>query len=179
MVFAAMGQSFFTLSLGIGAMAIFGSYFPREHTLTGESIRICVLDTTVAFLSGLVIFPACFAFNVNPGEGPGIVFVTLPNIFNQMAGGMFFGALFFLFMSFAALSTVIAVFENMISFFIDLFGWSRRKSILVNLVLILVPVSYTHLVRWDTLALGSERLAESFTQRYITNQRTVRKYRRF
>lgn len=137
-VFAAMGQSFFTLSLGIGAMAIFGSYFPREHTLTGESIRICVLDTTVAFLSGLVIFPACFAFNVNPGEGPGLVFVTLPNIFNQMAGGMFFGALFFLFMSFAALSTVIAVFENMISFFIDLFGWSRRKSILVNLVLILV-----------------------------------------
>ena len=137
-VYAAMGQSFFTLSLGIGAMAIFGSYISKERRLTGECINICVLDTTVALLSGLVIFPACFAFGVDPGEGPGLVFVTLPNVFNQMPGGRLWGSLFFVFMSFAALSTVIAVFENIISFAIDLWGWSRKKAILVNLVVILV-----------------------------------------
>ena len=137
-VYAAMGQSFFTLSLGIGAMAIFGSYISKERSLTGECINICALDTTVALMSGLVIFPACFAFGVDPGEGPGLVFVTLPNVFNQMPGGRLWGSLFFVFMSFAALSTVIAVFENIISFAIDLWGWSRRKAILVNLVLILV-----------------------------------------
>ena len=135
-IFAAMGQAFFTLSLGIGAMAIFGSYITKEHSLTGESIRICILDTLVALLAGLVIFPACFAFQVNPGEGPGLVFVTLPNIFNKMPGGRLFGTLFFLFMSFAALSTIIAVFENMISFFMDLFGWHRKKAVAVNFVLI-------------------------------------------
>lgn len=137
-VFAAMGQAFFTLSLGIGAMAIFGSYIAKEHTLTGESIRICTLDTIVALLAGLIIFPACFAFQVNPGEGPGLVFVTLPNIFNQMAGGRIFGTLFFIFMSFAALSTIIAVFENTLSFSIDLFGWTRKKAVAVNFVLILL-----------------------------------------
>ena len=137
-VYAAMGQSFFTLSLGIGAMEIFGSYISKERRLTGECINICVLDTTVALLSGLVIFPACFAFGVDPGEGPGLVFVTLPNVFNQMPGGRLWGSLFFVFMSFAALSTVIAVFENIISFAIDLWGWSRKKAILVNLVVILV-----------------------------------------
>ena len=137
-VYAAMGQSFFTLSLGIGAMAIFGSYISKERSLTGECINICALDTTVALMSGLVIFPACFAFGVDPGEGPGLVFVTLPNVFNQMPGGRLWGSLFFVFMSFAALSTVIAVFENIISFAIDLWGWSRRKAILVNLALILV-----------------------------------------
>ncbi|MFR9231936.1 MAG: sodium-dependent transporter [Eisenbergiella massiliensis] len=137
-VFAAMGQAFFTLSLGIGAMAIFGSYIAKEHTLTGESIRICTLDTNVALLAGLIIFPACFAFQVNPGEGPGLVFVTLPNIFNQMAGGRIFGTLFFIFMSFAALSTIIAVFENILSFSIDLFGWTRKKAVAVNFVAILL-----------------------------------------
>ena len=137
-VFAAMGQAFFTLSLGIGAMAIFGSYSAKEHTLTGESIRICTLDTIVALLAGLIIFPACFAFQVNPGEGPGLVFVTLPNIFNQMAGGRIFGTLFFIFMSFAALSTIIAVFENILSFSIDLFGWTRKKAVAVNFVAILL-----------------------------------------
>lgn len=137
-VFAAMGQAFFTLSLGIGAMAIFGSYIAKEHTLTGESIRICTLDTIVALLAGLIIFPACFAFQVNPGEGPGLVFVTLPNIFNQMAGGRIFGTLFFIFMSFAALSTIIAVFENILSFSIDLFGWTRKKTVAVNFVAILL-----------------------------------------
>lgn len=137
-VFAAMGQAFFTLSLGIGAMAIFGSYIAKDHTLTGESIRICTLDTIVALLAGLIIFPACFAFQVNPGEGPGLVFVTLPNIFNQMAGGRIFGTLFFIFMSFAALSTIIAVFENILSFSIDLFGWTRKKAVAVNFVAILL-----------------------------------------
>lgn len=137
-IFAAMGQAFFTLSLGIGAMAIFGSYISRDHTLMGESVNICILDTIVALMAGLVIFPACFAFGVDPGEGPGLVFVTLPNIFNQMAAGRLWGTLFFIFMSFAALSTIIAVFENIISFGIDLWGWTRKKSVAVNLVLILV-----------------------------------------
>ena len=131
-VYAAMSQSFFTLSLGIGALAIFGSYLGRDHSLMGESLSIGVLDTMVALLVGLVIFPACFAFEVNPGEGPSLIFVTLPNVFNQMAGGQIWGALFFLFMTFAALSTVIAVFENILSFAMDLWGWGRRKAILIN-----------------------------------------------
>ena len=137
-VFAAMGQSFFTLSLGIGAIAIFGSYIGRERSLMGEAINVVCLDTFVAITAGLIIFPACSAFGVSAGEGPGLVFVTLPNLFNQMAGGRFFGSLFFVFMTFAALTTIIAVFENIISFAIDLFGWSRKKAVLVNLVAILV-----------------------------------------
>lgn len=137
-IYAAMGQAFFTLSLGIGAMAIFGSYISKEHRLTGESLNICLLDTAIASMSGLVIFPACFAFGVDPGEGPGLVFVTLPNIFNQMAGGRIFGTLFFIFMTFAAMSTVIAVFENILSFSIDLWGWDRKKAVLVNGLLIIV-----------------------------------------
>ena len=137
-IYAAMGQAFFTLSLGIGSMAIFGSYISKDRSLTGESLSICLLDTFVAFAAGLVIFPACFAFGVNPGEGPGLVFVTLPNIFNQMAGGRLWGTLFFIFMSFAAMSTVIAVFENIISFSIDLFGWTRRLAVWFNGILILV-----------------------------------------
>lgn len=137
-VFAAMGQSFFTLSLGIGAMAIFGSYIGKSRTLTGESINITLLDTFVAFMAGMIIFPACFAFGVNPGEGPALVFVTLPNIFNTMVGGQLWGALFFVFMTFAALSTVVAVFENIISFGMDLWGWSRKKAVAVNIVLIIL-----------------------------------------
>ena len=131
-VYAAMGQAFFTLSLGIGALAIFGSYIGKDRSLMGESISIGVLDTSVALLVGLVIFPACFAFGVNPGQGPSLIFVTLPNVFNKMAGGQIWGALFFLFMTFTALSTVIAVFENILAFAMDLWGWSRKKSILVN-----------------------------------------------
>lgn len=137
-VYAAMSQAFFTLSLGIGAMAIFGSYISRDRSLMGESINICILDTCVAFMAGLIIFPACFSFGVNPGEGPGLVFVTLPNIFNQMAGGKIWGTLFFIFMTFAALSTIIAVFENTVSFMIDLKGWSRKKSVIFNGILIAV-----------------------------------------
>lgn len=137
-IFAAMGQAFFTLSLGIGAMSIFGSYISKERSLTGEALSICALDTTVALLAGLVIIPACFSFGIDAGQGPGLVFVTLPNIFNQMPGGQIWGALFFVFMSFAALSTIIAVFENIISFAMDLWGWERKKAVVVNLFLIII-----------------------------------------
>ncbi len=137
-IFAAMGQAFFTLSLGIGAMAIFGSYIDKSRRLTGEAVHICVLDTVVAFLAGLIIFPACTAFGVSPGQGPGLVFVTLPNIFNQMSAGRLWGVLFFIFMSFAALSTIIAVFENIISFSADLWHWGRKKASWINGVAVAV-----------------------------------------
>lgn len=137
-VFAAMGQAFFTLSLGIGALAIFGSYIGKDRSLTGESIRIAGLDTFVALVAGMIIFPACFAFNIPTDSGPGLVFITLPNVFEQMSGGKIWGALFFLFMSFAALSTVIAVFENLCAFGMELKQWSRKKAVLINLVLVLV-----------------------------------------
>lgn len=131
-IVAAMNQSFFTLSLGIGAMAIFGSYLGKDRSLLGEAVNVGVLDTFVAFTAGLIIFPACFAHNVNPADGPGLVFVTLPNIFNHMAGGRIIGSLFFLFMSFAALSTVFAVFENIVACLRDLTGWSRLKTSLIT-----------------------------------------------
>ena len=137
-VFAAMGQAFFTLSLGIGALAVFGSYIGKERSLSGEAINVCLLDTFVALTAGLIIFPACSAYNVNPGEGPSLVFITLPNIFNNMPGGRIWGSLFFLFMSFAAMTTIIAVFENIICFAMDLWGWSRSKAVVVNIVLIIV-----------------------------------------
>ena len=131
-VYAAMGQAFFTLSLGMGSMAIFGSYIGKERSLTGESLNIIGLDTVVALMSGLIIFPACFAFNVDAGAGPGLIFVTLPNIFNTMASGRIWGSLFFLFLSFAAMSTVIAVFENIMAFTMDQWGWSRKKSAILD-----------------------------------------------
>ena len=133
-VFAAMGQAFFTLSLGIGAIAIFGSYIGKEHRLAGEALRIGVLDTCVAFVAGLIIFPACSAFGVSTGEGAALVFITLPNIFNHMLMGRLWGGAFFLFLSFAALSTVIAVFENIISFTMDRWWVSRKKAVLINLI---------------------------------------------
>ena len=133
-VFAALSQSFFTLSIGIGAMLIFGSYLDKSRSLTGEAVSITVLDTFVALTAGFIIIPACFAFGVEPGAGPGLVFITLPNVFNQMTGGKIWGALFFLFMSFASLSTVIAVFENIISYSMDRKGWSRGKAVIVNMV---------------------------------------------
>lgn len=136
-VYAAMSQAFFTLSLGIGAMAIFGSYIGKDRSLTGEAVSISLLDTFVALTAGLIIFPACFAFGVNPGQGVGLVFITLPNIFNQMPMGNLWGGLFFIFMTFAALSTVIGVFENILSFAMDL-GWSRKKAILVNGIALLL-----------------------------------------
>lgn len=137
-IYAAMGQAFFTLSLGIGSMAILGSYIGKERRLTGESINIIALDTFVALMSGLIIFPAAFAFNVNPDAGPSLIFVTLPNIFNSMQGGRLWGALFFVFMSFAALSTLVAVFENIISYWIDVKGWSRKKAVSVNIIAIIL-----------------------------------------
>lgn len=137
-IFAAMGQAFFTLSLGIGSMAIFGSYIDRKHSLTGETVRIIGLDTFVALMSGLIIFPACFAFGVSPNAGPPLIFITLPNIFNQMTGGRIWGTLFFIFMSFAALSTLIAVFENITSYWIDVKGWSRKKASLINCVALII-----------------------------------------
>lgn len=135
---AAMNQAFFTLSLGIGAMEIFGSYMPGGRTLTGESVRICGLDTFVALMSGLIIFPACFSFGIQPDAGPSLIFVTLPNVFVNMAGGRLWGTLFFLFMTFASFSTVIAVFENLIASCIDNFGWSRKKAVLCNGIFILI-----------------------------------------
>lgn len=137
-VFAAMGQSFFTLSIGIGALAIFGSYIGREKRLTGEAISIALLDTMVAFMSGLIIFPACFAYEIEPASGPSLIFITLPNVFNHMAGGRLWGALFFIFMAFAALSTVIAVFQNIISFATDLTGCSVKKAVFWNIIAIIL-----------------------------------------
>lgn len=133
-VFAALGQSFFTLSIGIGALAIFGSYIGKERRLTGEAINVTILDTFVAFMAGLIIFPACFAYNIEPGQGPSLIFITLPNVFNNMPGGRFWGTLFFLFMSFAAASTVIAVFQNIVSFATDLTGYSVKKAVVVNMI---------------------------------------------
>lgn len=137
-IFAAMGQAFFTLSIGIGSMAIFGSYIGKERSMTGEAINIAVLDTFVALMAGMIIFPACFAFGVEVAAGPSLIFITLPNVFAHMAGGQFWGSLFFLFMSFAAISTIVAVFENIISFGMDLGGWSRKKSVIINLIAILI-----------------------------------------
>lgn len=135
---AAMNQAFFTLSLGVAAMEIFGSYMNKDFSLAGEGVRICALDTFVAIMSGLIIFPACFSYGVEVGAGPSLIFITLPNVFVNMAGGRVWGSLFFLFMTFASFSTVIAVFENIMSFCMDMFGWSRKKAALVNCIAILV-----------------------------------------
>ncbi len=135
---AAMNQAFFTLSLGIGAMEIFGSYMSKEHTLVGEAVRICSLDTFVALMSGLIIFPACFSFGIEPNAGPSLIFETLPNVFINMQGGRIWGALFFLFMTFASFSTVIAVFENLLAGCIDNFGWSRKKASAINCIIVFI-----------------------------------------
>ena len=137
-IFAAMGQAFFTLSLGIGAIAIFGSYIGKERTLTGEAVCVTVLDTLVALIAGFIIFPACFAFNVQPDSGPSLIFITLPNIFNAMSAGRIWGTMFFLCMFFAACSTIIAVFENLIAFVMDLTNCSRTKAVVGNLIAIIV-----------------------------------------
>ena len=154
---SAMNQAFFTLSLGIGAMSIFGSYIGKEHSLLGESVRIVVLDTFVAITAGLIIFPACFTYHVDQTSGPSLIFITLPNIFANMSMGRLWGSLFFLFMAFAAMSTVLAVFENIICCGMELTGCSRKKSSLVNLVLIILlsmpcVLGYT-LWAWDGFAV--------------------------
>ena len=141
-IVGAMNQAFFTLSIGMGSMAIFGSYIGKERALMGEAVHVAVLDTFVAFASGLIIFPACMAYGVQVDSGKSLIFITLPNIFNNLPGGRVWGSLFFVFMSFAALSTVLAVFENLVSCTIDLFGWGRKKACLLNgiaLFLLSVP----------------------------------------
>lgn len=135
---AAMNQAFFTLSIGIASMEIFGSYMTKERTLTGEAIQICTLDTFVALMSGLIIFPACFSFNVEPNQGPPLIFVVLPKVFLNMTGGQIWGTLFFLFMTFASFSTVTAVFENLLASCIDNFGWSRKKAVILNCIFMLI-----------------------------------------
>ena len=137
-IFAAMGQAFFTLSLGIGAMAIMGSYFNESRSLTGETGRIIVLDTTVALLSGFIIFPACSAFGIEADSGPSLLFITLPNVFSKMTGGSFWGSLFFLAMSFAAITTLITVFENIVSYWIDIRKMPRKKAIVLNIIIFLI-----------------------------------------
>ena len=136
-IVGAMNQAFFTLSLGIGAMAIFGSYIDKEHTLFGEAINVAVLDTFVAIVAGLIIFPACFSYGVEAGSGPSLIFITLPNIFNHIPLGRLWGSLFFIFLAFAAFSTVIAVFENIISCCMDLTGMERKKVVLINVIVVI------------------------------------------
>lgn len=136
--FAALGQAFFTLSVGIGSMEIFGSYLEKDRSLFGEAVSITALDTFVALVAGLIVIPSCFAYDVEPGAGPGLVFISLPNIFNSMAGGRIWGSLFFVFLSFAALSTVIAVFENIIGFCMDLWNMSRKKAVAINICIVTV-----------------------------------------
>lgn len=159
-VFAAMSHAFFTLSIGIGAMEIFGSYLDKKKRITGEAVNIILLDTFVALMAGFIIIPACFAFGVEPGAGPSLLFITLPNVFNNMAGGRIWGTMFFVFMSFAALSTIVAVFENIIAAFIDMNGWSRKKSVSVNFVLITVLsvpaiIGFNLLSKFQPLGEGS------------------------
>ncbi len=160
MLNAAMGQAFFTLGLGVGSMLIFGSYLDDKHSLTGESAFIVGLDTFVALTAGLIIFPACYAFGVRPDSGPGLVFVTLPNIFNAMPGGRVWGTLFFVFMSCAALTTVITVVENIVSYGMDVWGWTRRKSVLIHgaaLALLTLPciLGFNVLSGFQPLGAGS------------------------
>lgn len=159
-IYGAMGQAFFTLSIGMGGMAIFGSYIGKEHSLTGEGLRVLALDTFVATMAGLIIFPACMSFGVDAGSGPGLVFVTLPNIFNAMDNGQIWGTLFFVFMNFAALSTIIAVFENIVSFSMDLFNWSRRNSVILNFIIIVLgsipcAIGFSVLSGFQPLGAGS------------------------
>ena len=137
-IFDAMTHAFFTLSVGIGAMEIFGSYLKKDRTIGGEAVNIILIDTFVALMAGFIIIPACFAYGVAPGAGPSLLFITLPNIFNHMAGGRIWGTAFFVFMSFAALSTVIAVFENIIAFYIDLKGFSRKKVVAGNVIFMIL-----------------------------------------
>lgn len=161
---AAMNQAFFTLSLGVAAMEIFGSYMGKEHTLAGEGVKICALDTFVAIMSGLIIFPACFSYGVEVGAGPSLIFITLPNVFVNMTGGRVWGCLFFMFMTFASFSTVIAVFENIMSFAIDMFGWSRNKAALVNGVIILIaslPCVFGYNIWSDLNLIGGRDVLDS------------------
>ena len=169
---AAMNQSFFTLSLGIGAIEIFGSYMDRGFTLPGEAARICVLDTFVAVCAGLIIFPACFSFGISPDAGPSLIFITLPNVFTNMAGGRLWGALFFLFMTFASFSTVIAVFENIIACARENFGWDRRRACLMGaaaLVVLGLPCALGYNVWSGIQPLGAGSTVLDFEDFLVSN----------
>ena len=171
-VFAALGQAFFTLSIGMGSMAIFGSYIDKDKRLLGESVSIALLDTFIAFMAGLIIIPSCFAYNVNPGAGPGLIFETLPNIFNAMPMGQLWGALFFVFMIFAAISTVVAVFENILSFGMDLWGWSRKKACVINLIAVTIlslPCAFGFNLLSGVHPLGGDSTILDFEDFIISN----------
>ena len=161
---SAMSQAFFTLSVGMGSIEIFGSYMSKDHALTGEAIRICALDTFVAIVSGLIIFPACFSYNIKPDAGPSLIFITLPDVFINMAGGRIWGTLFFLFMTFASFSTVTAVFENLVACTNDNFGWSRGKSIAVNCIFMLIaslPCVFGFNIWSDVNLIGARGILDS------------------
>ena len=169
---SAMGQAFFTLSIGIGSIAIFGSYIGKEHSLLGESVRVVVLDTFVAITAGLIIFPACFTFGVDQTAGPSLIFITLPNIFANMALGRLWGTLFFLFMAFAALSTVLAVFENIIACARENFGWDRRRACLVGaaaLVVLGLPCALGYNVWSGIQPLGAGSTVLDFEDFLVSN----------
>lgn len=160
----AMNQAFFTLSLGIAAIEIFGSYMSDEHTLTGEAVRICALDTFVALMAGTIIFPACFSFGVAPNQGPSLIFQTLPQVFVNMSGGRFWGTLFFLFMIFASFSTVLAVFENILAIAMDTFGISRKKAVIINFVLVALlslPCVFGYNIWSDLHIIGARDVLDS------------------
>ena len=161
---SAMNQAFFTLSLGIAAMEIFGSYMDDRHALTGEAVRICALDTFVALMAGTIIFPACFSFGVSPDQGPSLIFVTLPQVFVNMGNGRLWGTLFFLFMMFASLSTVLAVFENILAICMDTFGWSRKKAVVINFVILAaasLPCVFGYNIWSDLHLIGGRDVLDS------------------
>ena len=169
---SAMNQAFFTLSLGVAAMEIFGSYMGKDHTLAGEGVRICALDTFVAIMAGLIIFPACFSYGVEVGAGPSLIFVTLPNVFVNMAGGRIWGTLFFLFMTFASFSTVIAVFENLIACACENFGWDRRRACVIGmtaLVLLGLPCALGYNVWSFIQPLGAGSTVLDFEDFLVSN----------
>lgn len=171
-VSAAMNQAFFTLSIGIGSMAIFGSYVDDGRSLLGESVNVVLLDTFVAISAGLIIIPACFAYHVEPGAGPGLIFITLPNVFNNMPMGRVWGSLFFVFMTFAAFSTVLAVFENIMAMCMDLFGWSRRKAAVVNIFLVILlslPCALGFNVLSSIQPIGPESTILDFEDYIVSN----------
>ena len=169
---SAMNQAFFTLSLGIAAMEIFGSYMSKDHTLPSESIKICALDTFVAIMAGLIIFPACFSYGVQPDQGPALIFVTLPNVFVNMAGGRIWGTLFFLFMTFAAFSTVIALFENILTCCVEKFNITRKKAVLINIIIISVlslPCVFGFNILSSLHPLGGESTILDFEDFLVSN----------
>ena len=171
-IVAAMNQAFFSLSVGMGGMAIFGSYIGKERSLMGESLHIIALDTFVAVCAGLIIFPACFSFGISPDAGPSLIFITLPNVFTNMAGGRLWGTLFFLFMTFASFSTVIAVFENIIACACEDFGWDRHKACIVGtaaLVLLGLPCALGYSVWSFIQPLGAGSTVLDFEDFLVSN----------